>query len=136
MIDNCFKPSPHNSQEQILLNLIEKIKELDSMPELSRLVSKEVEAAMQEQPGHPAVGAAHRHNEIDPELSEPETSWQSLSELCGPWRALRERNWLAETVIHWRKARQGPQSSQSRLDESRALNRGRPCRLEGTADLR
>jgi eukaryotic-like serine/threonine-protein kinase len=34
------------SQEQILLNLIEKIKELDSMPELSRLVSKEVEAAM------------------------------------------------------------------------------------------
>jgi len=34
------------NQEQILLNLIEKIKELDSMPELSRLVSKEVEAAM------------------------------------------------------------------------------------------
>lgn len=34
------------SQEQILLNLIDKIKELDSMPELSRLVSKEVEAAM------------------------------------------------------------------------------------------
>jgi len=34
------------SQEQILLNLIEKIKELDSMPEISRLVSKEVEAAM------------------------------------------------------------------------------------------
>jgi hypothetical protein len=34
------------SQEQILLSLIEKIKELDSMPELSRLVSKEVEAAM------------------------------------------------------------------------------------------
>jgi sigma-B regulation protein RsbU (phosphoserine phosphatase) len=34
------------SQEQILLNLIEKIKALDSMPELSRLVSKEVEAAM------------------------------------------------------------------------------------------
>jgi serine/threonine protein kinase len=34
------------SQEQILLTLIEKIKELDSMPELSRLVSKEVEAAM------------------------------------------------------------------------------------------
>jgi eukaryotic-like serine/threonine-protein kinase len=34
------------SQEQILLNLIEKIKELDSMPELSRLVSKEVESAL------------------------------------------------------------------------------------------
>jgi hypothetical protein len=34
------------SQEQILLSLIEKIKELDSMPELSRLVSKEVETAM------------------------------------------------------------------------------------------
>jgi serine/threonine protein kinase len=34
------------SQEQILLNLIEKIKELDSMPEIARLVSKEVEAAM------------------------------------------------------------------------------------------
>ena len=34
------------SQEQILLNLIEKIKTLDSMPELSRLVSKEVESAL------------------------------------------------------------------------------------------
>src|SRR5205085_2723796 len=34
------------SQEQTLLNLIEKIKELDAMPELSRLVSKEVEAAI------------------------------------------------------------------------------------------
>ena len=34
------------SQEQILLNLIDKINELDSMPELSRLVSKEVESAL------------------------------------------------------------------------------------------
>jgi hypothetical protein len=34
------------SQEQILLNVIEKIKTLDSMPELSRLVSKEVESAL------------------------------------------------------------------------------------------
>lgn len=34
------------SQEQILLNLIEKIKALDSMQELSRLVSQEVESAL------------------------------------------------------------------------------------------
>ena len=34
------------SQEQILLNLIEKIKTLDSMQELSRLVSKEIESAL------------------------------------------------------------------------------------------
>jgi hypothetical protein len=34
------------SQEQILLNLIDKIKALDSMQELSRLVSKEVESAL------------------------------------------------------------------------------------------
>jgi hypothetical protein len=44
-IDRRFFREAYN-QEQILLNLIEKIKELDSMPELSRLVSKEVEAAM------------------------------------------------------------------------------------------
>ena len=33
-------------KERILLNLIDQIKELDSMPELSRMVSKEVEAAL------------------------------------------------------------------------------------------
>jgi serine/threonine protein kinase len=44
-IDRRFFREAYN-QEQILLNLIEKIKELDSMPELSRLVSKEVEEAM------------------------------------------------------------------------------------------
>jgi hypothetical protein len=44
-IDRRFFREAYN-QEQILLNLIRKIKELDSMPELSRLVSKEVEAAM------------------------------------------------------------------------------------------
>jgi len=44
-IDRRFFREAYN-QEQILLNLIEHIKALDSMPELSRLVSKEVEAAM------------------------------------------------------------------------------------------
>ena len=44
-IDRRFFREAYN-QERILLNLIQKIKELDSMPELSRLVSKEVEAAM------------------------------------------------------------------------------------------
>ena len=44
-IDRRFFREAYN-QEQILLNLIDRIKELDSMPELSRLVSKEVEAAM------------------------------------------------------------------------------------------
>ncbi|HEY3136061.1 MAG TPA: protein kinase, partial [Blastocatellia bacterium] len=44
-IDRRFFSEAYN-QERILLNLIEQIKELDSMRELSRLVSKEVEAAM------------------------------------------------------------------------------------------
>src|SRR5581483_1624162 len=44
-IDRRFFREAYN-QEQILLNLIEKIKELDSMPALSQLVSKEIEAAM------------------------------------------------------------------------------------------
>src|SRR5258708_20783604 len=39
-----FREAYH--QERILFNLIDQIKELDSMPELSRMVSKEVEAAI------------------------------------------------------------------------------------------
>ena len=50
------------SQEQILLNLIEKIKELDSMPELSRLVSKEVEAAMHPERLYVFYRGEERHN--------------------------------------------------------------------------
>ena len=44
-IDRRFFREAYN-QERILLNLIDRIKELDSMPELSRMVSKEVEAAI------------------------------------------------------------------------------------------
>lgn len=44
-IDRRFFREAYN-QERILLNLIDQIKELDSMPELSRLVSREVEASM------------------------------------------------------------------------------------------
>jgi eukaryotic-like serine/threonine-protein kinase len=44
-IDRLFFREAYN-QEQILLNLIEQIKAMDSMPELSRLVCKEVENAM------------------------------------------------------------------------------------------
>src|SRR5258708_567159 len=44
-IDRRFFREAYN-QERILFNLIDQIKELDSMPELSRMVSKEVEAAI------------------------------------------------------------------------------------------
>ena len=44
-IDRRFFREAFN-QERILLNLIDQIKGLDSMPELSRMVSKEVEAAI------------------------------------------------------------------------------------------
>jgi RIO-like serine/threonine protein kinase len=47
-MDRRFFREAYN-QEQILLKLIDKIKDTDSMPELSRLVSKEIEAAMHPQ---------------------------------------------------------------------------------------
>jgi hypothetical protein len=105
-IDRRFFREAYN-QEQILLSLIEKIKELDSMPELSRLVSQEVEAAM-----HPERVYVFYRGEEKHDLTLGYSSGEQSRDL-----RIAEGSELLRLIERQRRAQDFPLPSDSGLPE-------------------